>query len=47
LVTEQGIYSYDAYFLQTAMRFKCPLLTLDQTMARVATSLKIKPVEKP
>ena len=47
LAAEQGIYAYDAYFLQTAMRFKCPLLTLDRMMARVAASLKIKPVEKP
>jgi len=47
LATQQGIYSYDAYFLHTAMRFKCPLLTLDRTMARVAASLKIRSVEKP
>jgi len=47
LAVEQGIYSYDAYFLQAAMRLDCPLLTLDRTMAHVAASLNIKPMEKP
>jgi predicted nucleic acid-binding protein len=47
LAAEHGIYAYDAYFLQCAMRLKCPLLTLDRAMASVARALSIKLVEKP
>jgi predicted nucleic acid-binding protein len=47
LAAEQGIYAYDAYFLQCAMLLKCPLLTLDRAMASVARAMRIKLVEKP
>ncbi len=47
LATDLGIYAYDAYFLQCAIQLKCPLLTLDRTMARVARALMIRLVEKP
>ncbi len=31
------IYAYDAYLLQCATRFDCPLLALDRKLAEVAT----------
>ncbi len=39
------IYAYDAYFLQCSLETKCPLLTLDRGMKRVAKQLDIKLVE--
>jgi predicted nucleic acid-binding protein len=36
MACEAGIYAYDAYFLQTAATLNCPLLTLDQSMRRLA-----------
>ena len=35
------IYAYDAYFLQCSLECKCPLLTLDGGMKRVARQLDI------
>ena len=35
------IYAYDAYFLQCSVETKCPLLTLDRGMKRVAGELGI------
>jgi len=40
-----GIYAYDAYFLQCAQDTKCPLLTLDRGLRRVAGELSIELVE--
>lgn len=42
-----GINAYDAYFLQCAQDAKCPLLTLDRGLKRVAEELSIKLVELP
>ena len=42
-----GIYAYDAYFLQCALQLRCPLLTLDRSMQRVARQLNISLLEKP
>ncbi len=39
------IYAYDAYFLQCSLESKCPLLTLDGGMRRVAKQLDITLVE--
>ena len=39
------IYAYDAYFLQCSLETKCPLLTLDRGMKRVAKQLDITLVE--
>jgi len=39
------IYAYDAYFLQCSLESKCPLLTLDGDMRRVAKQLDITLVE--
>lgn len=41
-----GIYAYDAYFLQCALETRCPLLTLDKGMKRVAKGLDIRLVEQ-
>jgi predicted nucleic acid-binding protein len=46
LAVEEGICAYDAYYLQCARELKCPLLTLDSGMKRVAASLGIKVVER-
>ena len=40
------IYAYDAYFLQCSVETKCPLLTLDRDMKRVAKHLDITLVEE-
>lgn len=45
LALKQGIYAYDAYFLQCARSLSCPLLTLDRSMKRVATRLGIPVLE--
>jgi predicted nucleic acid-binding protein len=45
IATEHNIYAYDAYFLQTALAYDCPLLTLDKKMKSVATLLNIKVLE--
>lgn len=36
-----NIYAYDAYFLECAESLKCPLITLDQGMQRVAREMGI------
>lgn len=40
-----NIYAYDAYFLQCALTYSCPLLTLDKRMKQVAIELGIEIVE--
>lgn len=45
IATEYNIYAYDAYFLQTALAYNCPLLTLDKKMKSVATLLNIEVLE--
>ena len=37
-----NIYTYDAYFLQCAIKQACPLLTLDKRMRQVAKELNIQ-----
>lgn len=36
-----NIYAYDAYFLECAGSLKCPLITLDKAMQRIARELGI------
>ncbi len=45
LAIEFNIYAYDAYFLQCAKSFSCPLLTLDKRMKQIATKLNIEVLE--
>lgn len=42
---EAGIYAYDAYFLDCAVRQKAPLLTLDQRLKSSAYDLNIITME--
>ncbi len=45
LAHEYGIYAYDAYVLECAMRFKSPLLTLDRSLRSVAGRAGIRCLE--
>lgn len=45
LAFEFNIYAYDAYFLQCAQFFSCPLITLDRRMKEVAVELNIEVLE--
>lgn len=47
LASRHGIYAYDAYVLQCATAIRCPLLTLDKAMRRVAADLGIPLAEQP
>ena len=40
-----NIYAYDAYFLQVAQAFSCPLMTLDKRMMQVASEMNIETLE--
>ena len=39
------MYAYDAYFLDCAIRYKAPLLTLDQNLKMAALSINIETLE--
>ena len=45
LAIDYNIYAYDAYFLQCAINYSCPILTLDNGMKKVAKQLNIKILE--
>ena len=45
LSQKAGIYAYDAYFLECALRQKAPLLTLDQKLKASAQLLQIETIE--
>ena len=45
IASAHNIYAYDAYFLQTALAHRCPLLTLDKKMKAVANALNITVLE--
>ena len=40
-----NMYAYDAYFLDCAMRYNAPLLTLDKKLEVMANKLNIKTLE--
>ena len=42
---QTGMYAYDAYFLDCAIRLKTPLLTLDRKLISAAQELSIKVLE--
>ena len=42
---QTGMYAYDAYFLDCAIRLKTPLLTLDRKLMSAAQELNIKVLE--
>lgn len=45
LAEDFGIYAYDAYMLECALRYRTPLLTLDRSQCEVARTLDIDVVE--
>lgn len=45
LADERGIYAYDAYFLDCALRQAAPLLTLDRALKQAASALGIAVME--
>ena len=45
LALKYNIYAYDAYFLQCAIHWACPLITLDTRMKQVAHDLNIEVLE--
>lgn len=42
LAARFNLYAYDAYFLQCALDQRCPLLSLDKRVKRVAADLNIR-----
>lgn len=40
------IYAYDAYYLETALRLKLKILTLDRRMMDIASELNIRALEE-
>jgi len=42
---ETSIYAYDAYFLDCALRYDAPLLTLDRQLIRAARHVEVKVLE--
>ena len=42
LAVRFNLYAYDAYFLQCALDQRCPLLSLDKRVKRVAADLSIR-----
>lgn len=42
---EHNIYAYDAYFLSLAQKHKCPFITLDGPLQKIAIKMGIKVVE--
>ena len=45
LAKQANMYAYDAYFLECAIRYSVPLLTLDRRLKEAAQSLGIKILE--
>ena len=42
---EYDIYAYDAYFLSLARKHKCPFITLDASLQKLASTVGIKTIE--
>lgn len=40
-----NLYAYDAYFLDCAIRYRSPLLTLDRTLKLAAQSINVETLE--
>lgn len=45
LASELGLYAYDAYLLQCALKYHLPLLTLDNKLAQAAKAKRIQVLE--
>jgi len=42
IAAEHGIYAYDAYLLQCAIKYKSKLITLDQKLSRIAREVNVE-----
>lgn len=45
IVSEHGIYAYDAYLIRCAIKYKSALMTLDRKLAQVAQEMNVSVVE--
>jgi len=45
LSKENNMYAYDAFFIDCAIRYKAPLLTLDKKLKAIANSLNLDTLE--
>lgn len=45
IAIEHSIHTYDAYFLECAKHWRCPLLTLDRILMSLATDNGIQVLE--
>ena len=45
LSKDSNIYAYDAYFLDCALRYKAPLLTLDRKLKTAARNINVETLE--
>jgi len=45
IVSEYGIYAYDAYLIRCALKYKSALITLDRKLAQVAQEMNVTVVE--
>ena len=40
-----GVYAYDAYLIRSALKYKSPLISLDQDLVRAAKEMKARVIE--
>jgi len=40
-----NIYAYDAYLIATALKYKCPLLSLDRRLITIAKKVDVETIE--
>ena len=45
IVSKYGIYTYDAYLIRCAVKYKSALITLDRKLAQVAQERSVSVVE--
>lgn len=45
IVSEYGIYAYDAYLVRCAIKYKSALITLDRKLAQIAEAMNVSVVE--
>lgn len=39
------IYAYDAYLIESALKYKSPLISLDRNLVRAAREMKVRVIE--
>lgn len=45
LAAQYGLYAYDAYLLQCALKYQCPLISLDKRLVEIARQAKVEVLE--